>query len=301
MIFLCLSIVLSSLLVCGIRVSVNKGISPLGLNTSYRLTGGIFIIILFIVSMLSGDFDDSWEYLVFLGIIAAFLYWLSGYATIKAIHLGHLGISSTVVRCSMLLPTLASIVYWREISLTNMDLKTVLTLSGFFFIFTSMLLIGLEHKQSQNKKTTKTGIIRKKQWIFWLVAAFFSTGFWDICLRSTKNSGNHCMYLLFMSVVVSGAALMTFPLFISRKQIPFRLGKKEMLAGLALGIFATSATLTKMYALSELDGIMVFPLTTVSIILLTQIASCKIFKEKIGRSGTYGIILAILGIFLLAF
>ena len=301
MFYMICSIVCSGLLVCGLRVALNGGIRPIRLNASFRFFGGVVVLLIFGWGAMMNDFPGGWKILVRLGLVSSLVYWLASYSSVEAQNMGHLGISTTVTYCSMIVPTLASIIYWRELSFASISLRTVMVLGGVLFICGAMCLLGFEKGAGKGNidRAELKEAFHKKKWLLWLSVSFVTNGLWGVCMKMAQDvGGGGFMYLLYMACAMGGAGLISLPVVMTHKNERF-FSKKEIIFGVLLGLFAVGAVFLKLRALKSMDGFIVFPITSIGVILLSVMAGKEFFGEKTGKLGMCGIVAAIIGICLI--
>lgn len=292
MVYLIISILSMSLLAVVLRLSMQQGAGALGVNTVFRGTAAVVMVA---VALFSVDITATSDLLATVGLracLAAFFFFLAGFASIKAVQLGPLGTGWTVLRCSMILPVLASLFVWREIPLFPMSKALILRMSGVFLCFLAVVLLGMGRRQKESSSNTS----RNRAWFIWLSIAFLSQGAWDVVLRSTRILSDNDARMLFVAVAFAGAFCFSLPAMVAVKE---RLGRKELGYGLPAGLLGLLASGTKVWALRDIDGVIVFPVSTVSVMLLVQLSAVGIWREKTGRIGWLGFATALGGVLLL--
>ncbi len=297
MIYLILSIVFMSALAVALRLGVAKGASPLGLNAVFRATAGVVMLVVMASTVDASRFAEVWVVAGRIGLTAGLFYWLAGFAVIKAVQLGHLGVSWTVLRCSMVLPTLASLLYWREVPLWPVSGTLILRLLGIVLTTSAVVALGFDRagqvsRPGASGDRSRTG----RAWLLWMAAAFLGQGAWEISIRATRSFPDDQTRMLFVTLVFAFASLFTLPLMGIFKA---RVGRTELRYGLLAGVLGLLASALRVWAIRDVDGIIVFPTTTITVILLVQLASRTIWRERVGRLGLGGFALAFAGILLL--
>ena len=130
----------------------------------------------------------------------------------------------------------------------------------------------------------------------WLGLAFLAQGGWETVLRSTRGFADNQARALFVTLTFVGAALLSGGITALRK-VP--LGKKELGYGTAAGLLGLVASGTRIWALRDLDGIIVFPITAISVMLAVQLLAAAIWREQTGKIALMGFVLAIVSTVLL--
>jgi len=75
--------------------------------------------------------------------------------------------------------------------------------------------------------------------------------------------------------------------------------RTDFLMGTAMGAVGAVAMITFMFALEELPGVVVFPVRNCGNVLLTACLSYVIWRERLSRLQWFGIVCAVLAIYLL--
>ncbi|MEA3365476.1 MAG: hypothetical protein U9Q79_07530 [Candidatus Hydrogenedentes bacterium] len=267
------------------------------MNAAFRATGGIVMLGVALGTLRHRGFGELWVQSGNLGLAAAFFFWLAGMSGIKAVQLGHLGITWTVVRCSMIIPTLASLLVWREVPLSPVSRLLVMRVAGVAVITGAVICLGIERARTEHGPLVHPGTKPSRlAWGLWLTSAFLAQGGWEITLRATRSLPDNESRLFYFTVVCVTAGLLTLPLMFAYKA---RFGRLEILYGVMAGVCSVIASGIRPFVLRDLDGIIVFPITTVSVTLLVLLAGAVFWHERLGKWGAAGIVAAVLGMLLL--
>ena len=78
-----------------------------------------------------------------------------------------------------------------------------------------------------------------------------------------------------------------------------RLGWRELAFGLGAGAVVLVVSVSRIWALRELPGVVVFPVTTISVMVMVQLAGVGIWKERTGVRGWLGFAAGLGGVLLL--
>lgn len=298
MVFLIISIIFMTTTALLFRVGMERRANALGFYAAYRSISAAAMLVVAGVSLEWSRLPELWDTAGTLGIIAGLCFWLSGFAGLKAVQLGHLGMSWTVQRCSMVIPTLASLFYWREVPIWPITVPLIARVAGMGTIVVAVILIGVDRvTHAQTRPSHAAGHGSLKAWALWLAAAFFAMGAWETCLRATHRLADDQARLLFVTITFTCAAFISVPAMVTLRA-PF--GKKEILYGSLAGVCSLIASGLRPWALRDLRGIIVFPVTTASVILLVQLSGMAIWRERVGRWGAMGFAAAIVGVLLVA-
>jgi len=298
MIYLAASILAMGGLAVVLRLAMGQSADAVGVNAVYRGTAAVIVVV---VAAASVDWPTFHDLLALTGPRAALgslLFFLTGLAGVKAVQLGHLGITWTVLRCSMILPVLASILVWREVPLHPISSLLLIRLAGIALVLAAIALMGADHmrRETGSRRSASAGS-RPWAWLAWLTLAFMAQGAWEIALRATRSLPSDQTRVFFMAIVIAGAFCFSLPAVgIARA----RLGRRELLYGGLAGLLSLLASGCRIWALRDLDGILVFPVTTIGTVLLVQALSMAIWQEKTGTAGWLGFAFAVVGVLLLA-
>ncbi|MCK4981598.1 MAG: hypothetical protein KAS17_01680, partial [Victivallaceae bacterium] len=282
------------------RIGTNKHVNIISVNNIFRITTGIIGIaaVFFHKNPLEFICYAVKSEVLPYGIIAGVLYYASGYAGLKMISYGDVGISWTIKRLSMVLPTFASVFYWHEIPLTGVNGFWGIRGGGILATILAVIFFGIDRYYShKNGLVSKDKMKHINKWVFWIIAAFLTTGCWEIMLRVSRTFIIEDAKFVFISTVFVTAMIMSIPgAIVLRKHV----GKKEIGFGILLGLCSLGSSGLRPWALKYIDGYILFPVTTISVSLLVLLGGYVFWKEKLNKFGFIGIALAITGIILLA-
>lgn len=132
------------------------------------------------------------------------------------------------------------------------------------------------------------------QWRRVVGVAFLAQGFAGVAQKSVSAlDGEYRLYFLCLTYIV--AAVLSCWLYRSR-------GARLTAAGWVLGTLAGTTCVLSVYfllaALKHVGGVIAFSMVPASALSLTLLAGCLLFKERMSRSQTAGIFLALVGIVL---
>jgi drug/metabolite transporter (DMT)-like permease len=294
--YLVASIVLMSALAVILRWALWRGTDAHGLNAVYRVTGGLITLALTLPVLDWQRLPELCRLAGAAAVVAGVFYWLTGLASIKSVELGSLGVSWAVIRCSMVIPALASLLYWREVPLWPPSPALGCRLLGLAAVVGALGLLGGRRTDAAAAVAASASSVRRRAWLGWLSLAFVAQGSWEVCLRTTRSFPDNQARSFFLLVAFSLAMVLAGAGFAIRR---VRLGRRELLFGLLAGGCALLASGLRVWALRDVDGIIVFPATTASVMLMVQAAGSVIWHERITGRGAVGLALAVAGIVLL--
>lgn len=150
---------------------------------------------------------------------------------------------------------------------------------------TEELLPGPEHAPAESTFA---------QWRRVAGVAFLAQGFAGVAQKGVSAlEGEYRLYFLGLTYVV--AALLSWWLYRSRGA---RLTGAGWLLGSLAGITCVLSVYFLLAALKHVGGVVVFSVVPASALSLTLLAGCLVFKERMSRTQTVGILLALVGIVL---
>jgi len=297
MIYFILSVAGMTLTAVLFRAAMAKRGTPIGFNVVYRISTAVFWLASVVPAQ--GGFDLR-AYLTpagLLGLVALGVYIVSGVSAAYIVRLGPLGASWTILRCSMVFGTFASLFYWREVTPATPVLFGA-RLAGVAVAVAAIACFGVEHSRRVEGAAASAGDRRRlKAWFVWMGFALLAQGAWEICLRATKDvCPDDASRTAFLTVVFVGAGAMAMPLAPLRRTRPNR---SDILFGILAGITGAVGSGMRPWAIRDLGGAFVFPATAILVTLGAQAASRMLWKERFGRLGVVATALTIIGILLL--
>lgn len=124
--------------------------------------------------------------------------------------------------------------------------------------------------------------------------AFLAQGFAGVTQKALASlSGEYRLFFLACTYVV--AALLSYVLFRRRQA---RLNGLGVLLGSLSGITCVLSVYFVLATLRQLGGMIVFAVVPSSALALTLLAGCVLFHERLSRTQTAGVLLALVGIVL---
>lgn len=294
MIYLLLSILFLSVANVYQRYSGLARADAFGVNAVARLVSGVAALVGILGALGTGPILESPTPVVLWGCVGGVFYWMAGLAAIKAYTLGHLGISSTILRCSMVVPTAASLIFWHEVRLGLDSMAMWIVLAALVLMVVAIVFSGLDQIRAASQRNEPFS----KAWGVWLFLAFASQGCWEITLRAAggfETEQHRQVYLVLVFIV---ALVFSLGTLVVVRVIP---RKKEIIFGVGLGILAMLATSVRPSAIRDLSGVIVFPMTALGTMVLLNILSRMIWKTHLGRWGAAGLAAAVFAALLLTY
>jgi len=279
-----------------LRYGMLAGADPYGVNLLLRGVGAVVLIAAVVSTVDPATLGAAWREGGWSGLIGSAFFFVAGLASVKAVQLGHLGLSWTMLRCSMVLPVVASILVWRELPLGEPSFLLTMRLTGVVLAVAAVVLVGWDRMAATGEGGIDPADRRARRWLAWALAAFLAQGSWEIALRSTREYASDDVRLVFLAAGVGGAALLSLGAVRSMKA---RLGRRELAFGLGAGVLVLVVSVSRIWALRELPGTVVFPVTTISVMVMVQLAGMGIWKERVGARGWLGFATGLAGVLLL--
>ena len=295
MAYLVVSILFLSALPVLFRAGTERQADATAMNAVFRLTSGGVALAVFLVSQGVSDLPRLWQAAGRQGLLAAVLFWGAGFSAIQAVKRGHLGTTWTLNRCSMVIPTLASMIYWREVSWRSDPHTFVLRLSGVCVIVLAIGCLGVDRRLRDagggQGRPASTG------WVPWMTAAFCCQGGWEVVLRWSRSVGDERARAFFITSVFVGAMLLSVVSVVLTRP---RIRRVECLYGGLAGVCSAIGSGVRVWAVRDVRGVVLFPVTTISVLLLVQTAGAWLWEDRLGRWGWIGLCCAIAGVAMLA-
>lgn len=294
MIYLILSILFMSVANLYQRYSGLSGADAFGVNAVARLVSGSVALVGIVSVVGTGPIIHSPVPVLVWASVGGMFYWMAGLAAIKAYSLGHLGISSTILRCSMVVPTAASLIFWHEVVFAIDSVAMWVVLAALLLLLAAIIFSGLDQIRASRKRKEPFG----KAWAVWLGLAFISQGGWEITLRAAGGFETFENRQVYLAIVFVVALIFSLGTVVVVRVVPRR---KEIIFGIGLGVLAMLATSVRPSAVRELSGVIVFPMTALGTMVVLNMLSRLIWKTHLGRWGGAGLAAAVLATLLLCY
>lgn len=291
MIYLVLSIIFMVLLAIVTRKATSAGCNAVSFNAIARYFSGMIMLIFTLCVVEWADILPALKATGWLGVIGAFLFCASTIGATKSVQYGPLGISWTILRCSMVISTLASLFIWREVPV-GMNRHFIFCLLGIFFTVSTVVILGISkilHKHSEKKLSLK--------WFLFAMMAFWGQGAWEVLMRSTRTISIAGAREVFITMVFILSAVYCSPALKTLKRHNWKI---ELLWGCLFGFCGIFASALRVWVLKEIDGTIVFPVTTICVTVAVQLLSIFLFKERPEKLDYIAYALSICGICCLA-
>jgi len=217
-----------------------------------------------------------------LGVSIGILFVLSLWLYDRAIAATGLALSTTLMRLSAAIPTLASLLVFSEKA-------SIFQTAGLVLAFACL---PLANKEPLCLRHMGKDIIGGMHWGLLL---FIAAGVTDFAFKLQVELEPDADPNGFMMLIFGTALMLTLPQLIKGP----RPSKQVMLMGFALGVSNVLTTLFKILALAIVPGAIAFPTMGIGVIALTVVASLLIWKEKLRPANYLFFALGGLAVFLI--
>ena len=285
MIYIAISILLFNLLVVFFKLFEKYNVDNLqALIANYFTSGILSLLLLNENDKILSSLNSEWFiHAIILGILFISIF------NIYALGIQKIGVATTSVinKMSFIIPVIFSIVvYENEVFSINIFFGVLLALIGIYLSSTNNSSFNFDNKYL---------------WIIFII--FFGQGVVDIVLNDSKfyipkNENILFFLILFLSATTTGILIL-----FAKKQLRF-LKIKNLLWGAVFGIpnffsiFYFLKALQSDYFINK--SYLIFPLTSVGIVVTTTILGMLLYKEILTRRNLIGIVIAIVSILIIS-
>ena len=195
-------------------------------------------------------------------------------------------VTSLSSKLSVVLPTLAGVLLFRETLTGPVSIGIVLALVAL------VLVVGSGDKSPANTQRTN-----------WLlpVLIFFGTGTGDILMklneqRNTADDMSFMIAFIYLIAMVFGVILVAYELLRGKSKWQ----TKSLIGGIALGVINFFSTYCIFHAMRCFDNVMLFPIYNIGVVCLTALIGWLFFKEKLTWKNYLGLAIAIIAVVLIS-
>lgn len=281
----CLTILLS----CG-RNMFSKHISgySFGSSSFFELQALIFLsgticLTVFHRNSLANLAIETVIYAVIYGVLLLSSQW----CYTAALKYGNLSICSTVYSFGFIIPTLSGALFWKE----NL---TVLKITGLLLAIPAIFL-SVKKNEEKSKKIDRFLAIP-------LLTAMLSSGGLGLLQKIQQKSVYADQKEQFVLLAFGMAACISFFMMLLKKRKSEGARKKVDKKGYAaaVGVCFGCCNLLNTTLAGAMDSAVFFPIQNVSVIMLSMLAGCLFFKEKIGKKELIVLALGVSAVILLS-
>lgn len=263
-------------------VAITMRIAQLRVNHPTGLLAANYIVCSLMALMLSASaFSDlsapALSFPAGLGMLNGILY--LGSFMLMQWNTRHNGVvlSSVFMKLGILVPTVLSILWFKEI-------PTTVQVIGFVLAILAILIINYQ-------KGTK---LSRGSW--GLILMLLAGGMGDGMSKIYEAYGNPAFQNMFLFFTFFAALLLCLGLTWRRKE---RIGRKELVYGALLGIPNFLSSLFLLHSLSTVPAVIAFPTFSVAVILVVSVAGLLFFRERLNPRQVIGGLLICVALVLL--
>jgi len=222
----------------------------------------------------------------------------------RAIQAAGLALSVVAMRTSVVIPVLASVVFWRE-SASALELAG----SGLALLALGLVLSGLRRSRASGaSSSTSPGLLNPKPEIqnpkpsprtvppwLWLSLLFLVDGLVMVPAQVFSRLLPQDENLPFQALLfVSAFAVTTLLYYVSRQRVT----RRSLELGSLLGACNLGNYVFLVLALAVLPGVVVYPVIAAAEVVLMALAGAVLWRERVGVRSWVGIGLAVLALVL---
>ncbi len=212
------------------------------------------------------------------------------------IAVGGLAVTLTMLRLSVVVPVLGSILIWGES-------PSMLRIIGILLALSALPLVGSDARRTAHQ----IGLRRPMLLMFLAIAMSGSGALAAKAFVEIQSASTSIDYSLFVFIGATGSTILTWPLarhLAGRRDLTWFAGsdggarswRRWAGLGAALGAANVAQNTALVQALAELPGSFVFPVISSGYLLLITLADYVIWKRRFGRITLIGIVLAVAGL-----
>ena len=199
-----------------------------------------------------------------------------------SIATGSLSLTSLFTQYSLLIPTVFGLIFLKEPA-------SKFLLVGILLLLVSVVFVNLENKGEKKQITLK--------WIVFVFLAFVGNGFCSTIqkVQQIEFGGLYKNQLMIVALSIVTISLLVIALFTERKNMVHDLKKGSglyLISGLANGL----VNFLVLVLSSKMPASVMFPVISAGGIVATALVSIFVYKEKLSKYQTLGLILGILSI-----
>ena len=276
MLYLLLAIISSSLVSVIMRLSGNyiKNNTTM-LSCNYVMCSVLSLLYMGSIQVL--PMENGIGFAVGLGLISGVLYLLGFVLMQWNVHKNGVALSSTFMKLGIVVPTVLSILLFREA-------PTYLQLLGLLIAFFAIVYINME--KGEGKKKNALG----------LIFLFVSGGVCDFCSKIYEVYGAAALKNQYLFYTFFSALILSVVVVLIKKE---KVAKADILFGLLLGIPNYFSARFLLLSLEAVPAVLAYPTFSVATIVVVSLSGLLIFKEKLTKRQTVGIGVILVSLILL--
>lgn len=261
MIYLLLAIASSAMVSICMRLSGKHVKNEMGMfMANYAIC--VCLSYFFLDTKIQFDVGSSVMTMIILGIISGILYLVS--FVIMKVNMKHNGIvlTSTFMKLGVLIPTLMAVTVFREMPRWTQVLGIALSIFAIV-----MINFEKESVQEGNRKSL-------------LLVLLVLSGFADAMANIFEELGEASLKDGYLLTTFGAAFVLAFIFAIFGKE---RIGMKDILFGMLIGIPNYFSARFLLLALGSVKAVLVYPMYSVTTIIAVTLVGVTFFREKISR------------------
>jgi drug/metabolite transporter (DMT)-like permease len=279
MIPLILTIFCSTTITLLLKFNEEKKGQPIVLLMSNYFVASLICLIVLLITP-----NTKYSFITFgFGAALAFMFVFSFFVFTKAVALAGAALASVSARLSVIIPIILSMLLFSEQPNNNQVfgfLLALITIILFYFLL----------------KTISLGKLKLFDYSC-LLLLLLGIGFNDFCMKAFQHWRSEIEKPFFLFSIFTFAFIYTLT-YSFIKQI--KVDRSTVIRGAILGIPNVFSSFFLLGALAQLPAIIVYPVTNVSIILLTTLGAAIIWKERLNVFGKFALIIGCVAILFLS-
>ena len=232
------------------------------------------------------------------GVAAAFGFWfvVTLASMTLAMNYGHMGITLLIQNSSLIVPTLYSLIVWREA-------LTAVKGAGILCVLAMLALSAKDGSASADEETQKRW--NRRLWVLFTLLAFTGDSLLSILQGSMAMSRTDSVTFTFWTSVFSmgfAAALFAVSNRRSGSVVPFirQRARAFWLYCAGIGFGTAGGNCFSILALTRLPGTVMYPLRQGALVLIMWALGAVLYREKVNRSGWLMLAFGLVGLVLLS-
>lgn len=278
MISLIMTILCSTTIALMLKINDQKAGDSIQLLMGNYLTASL-ISAFFVIQQ--GNYNIS-LFTVLFGSVMGFMFVLSFFLFAQSVSFAGVALSTVTARMSVILPISLSILFFNEKPGFIKILGIILALATIVIFYFSI------------RNNHRSGIKDKKY--LYLLLLMLGMGLGDFGMKIFQSQNYASENNIYLFIIFFTAFIYTGIWFIINKK---SFESKTFFRGFALGVPNIFSSFFLLAALSQIEAVIVYPFTNISVILITTLLAIIFWKEKINTIGIIGLIAGSTAIILL--
>ena len=176
-------------------------------------------------------------------------------------------LQSTFARLGVMVPTAVSIVFFGE-------RPSLSEAFGIVMVLVAFCIMNIRENDDNEKRKHEKPVFSL------LILGMLFGGIADSALKIFEQFGSHVLEDWFMGLTFLSASIICLLITVAKKG---KIGKREIITGLCLGIPNYLSSLLLLKSLSSVSAYIAYPTYSVGAILVVTIASTIFFREKLSK------------------